>query len=132
MGITKIAIAFQKLAGKILSATGSAIAVVIANCRRLNKERIGIMGFIKKFLLSIVVIAIIATIVLGLDADDWIHKGGYILAAIVALLLLNIVLKIAWRILLFIIFALLIFIALVYFDVITLPSFGEIAKSMFN
>lgn len=90
------------------------------------------MGFIKKFLLSIVVIAIIATIALGLDADDWMHKGGYILAAIVALLLLNIVLKIAWRILLFIIFALLIFIALVYFDVITLPSFSEIVKSMFN
>jgi len=45
---------------------------------------------------------------------------------------LNIVLKIAWRILLFIIFALLIFVALVYFDVITLPSFSEIVKSMFN
>ncbi len=90
------------------------------------------MGFIKKFLLSVVVLAILATIALGLDADDWIHKGGFILAAIVALLLLNFVLKIAWRIFLYIIFALLIFIALVYFDVITLPSFGEIIKSLFN
>lgn len=88
------------------------------------------MGFVKKFLLSVVVIAIIATIALGLDADDWIRKGGYILSAIVVLLLLNVVLKIAWRILLFIIFALLIFIVLVYFDIIALPGFGEIVKGV--
>lgn len=92
------------------------------------------MALIKYFFMAVVAIGVFIMGALGLDAKDWVYKGGYILAFLVGLLILNFVAKIAWR---FLILLLLIFLALYtlsHFGVIeiSLPSFTDFIKGLFT
>ncbi len=92
------------------------------------------MALIKYFFLAVVAIGIFIMGALGLDAKDWVYKGGYILAFLVGLLILNFVAKIAWRFLLLLLIIFLLLYTLSHFGVIeiSLPSFTEFVKGLFT
>lgn len=112
---------------KLKSANQKAIIVIILT---RGKQ----MALIKYFFLAVLGIGIFILGALGLDAKDWIYKGGYILAFIVGLLILNFFAKIAWRFLILLLLVFLTLYTLSHFGIIeiSLPSFTDFVKGLFT
>lgn len=82
------------------------------------------MIFIKYLFLAILSIGVFVLAVFDVNAMDFFHKGGIILAFIIGLVILNFFAKIAWKLLILIIFITLLLYGLNYFGIVEFSASG--------
>lgn len=82
------------------------------------------MVLIKYLFLAILSLGIFVLAVFDVNAMDFVHKGGIILAFIIGLVILNFFARIAWKLLILIIFITLLLYTLNYFGIIEFSVSG--------